>query len=214
MSGTYKKRTKSSQAWLKEHFSDVFVKQSQVDGYRSRAAYKLLAIQEKDKLFRRGMCVVDLGSAPGSWSQIAASSVGETGKVIAVDLLHMDGVNGVDFIQGDFSDETIQQKITTLLAGKPVDIVMSDMAPNMSGYRHIDIPRAMGLVEEVLAFSLDVLKPGGYLLVKLFQGSGFEAFIKEVRLHFEKVIIRKPEASRARSHECYLLARRDSGLSN
>lgn len=204
---TRKTRTKSSRQWLKEHFDDVFVKQSRVDGYRSRAAYKLLEIQEKDKLFHKGMCVVDLGSAPGSWSQVAAELVGESGKIVALDLLQMGGLGGVDFIQGDFRDEAMQQKIREHLGGRKVDIVMSDMAPNMSGYRHIDIPRAMGLVEEVVVFALEILAPGGCLLMKLFQGSGFEALLKEVRIHFEKAMIRKPEASRSRSSECFLLAK-------
>lgn len=201
------KRTKSSQQWLKEHFDDEFVKQSRIDGYRSRAAYKLLAIQEKDNILRKGMCVIDLGSAPGSWSQIAEKLIGDSGKIIALDLLPMGGLGGVDFIQGDFRDEAMQEKIRTLLGGRKVDVVMSDMAPNMSGSRHIDIPRAMGLVEEVVFFASEVLSPGGTLLIKLFQGSGFEALIKDVRSQFEKVFIRKPEASRARSSECFLLAK-------
>lgn len=200
-------RTKSSSRWLKEHFSDPFVKQSQVDGYRSRAAYKLLEIQKKDNLFHRGMCVVDLGSAPGSWSQVAAEYIGETGKIVALDLLPMGGLGDVDFIQGDFREASVQENICAHLGGRPVDVVMSDMAPNMSGYRHIDVPRAMGLIEEVVIFASEVLRPGGCLLMKLFQGSGFEAILKDVRSHYEKALIRKPEASRARSSECFLLAK-------
>lgn len=205
------RRTKSSQKWLKEHFDDAFVKQSRVDGYRSRAAYKLLEIQQKDKLFRKGMCVVDLGSAPGSWSQIAEEFVGDSGKIVALDLLPMGGLGGVDFIQGDFRDEAMQEKIRELLGDRKVDVVMSDMAPNMSGYRHIDIPRAMGLVEEVVIFAAEVLTPGGCLLMKLFQGSGFEVLLKQVRGGFEKAMIRKPEASRSRSSECFLLAKNYKG---
>lgn len=205
------RRTKSSRNWLKEHFDDTFVKQSRVDGYRSRAAYKLLEIQQKDKIFHKGMCVVDLGSAPGSWSQVAAEIMGETGKIVALDLLSMGGLGGVDFIQGDFRDEAIQKKIREHIGNRPVDVVMSDMAPNMSGYRHIDIPRAMGLVEEVFIFATEVLKPGGCLLMKLFQGSGFEMLLKQVRGSFEKAMIRKPEASRSRSSECFLLAKNYKG---
>ncbi len=201
------RRTKSSSAWLKEHFDDAYVKQSRVDGYRSRAAYKLLEIQKKDNLLKKGMCIVDLGSAPGSWSQVAAEFVGDSGKIVALDLLDMGGLGGVDFIQGDFRDEKMQQKICELLGGRKVDIVMSDMAPNMSGYRHIDIPRAMGLFEEVVIFASEVLVPGGCLIMKLFQGSGFEELLKQVRGQYEKAMIRKPEASRARSSECFLLAK-------
>lgn len=200
-------RSKSSSTWLKEHFDDAFVKQSRVDGYRSRAAYKLLEIQKKDKLLSTGMCVVDLGSAPGSWSQVAVEFVGDSGKIIALDLLQMGGLGGVDFIQGDFADEAMQKKIREHLGGRQVNVVMSDMAPNMSGYRHIDIPRAMGLFEEVVLFASEVLMPGGCLLMKLFQGSGFEALLKQVRSQYEKVLIRKPEASRSRSSECFLLAK-------
>lgn len=204
-------RTKSSSRWLKEHFDDTYVKQSRIDGYRSRAAYKLLEINEKDKLFRKNMCVVDLGSAPGSWSQIAEKLVGPSGKIVAVDLLSMGGLGGVDFIQGDFRDEAIQQQIRDTLEGRGVDLVMSDMAPNTTGNRHIDIPRAMGLVEEVVVFASEVLNPGGDLLMKLFQGSGFEELIKQVRTGFEKVFIRKPGASRSRSNECFLLAKNYRG---
>lgn len=200
-------RTKSSQKWLKEHFDDPFVKQSRQDGYRSRAAYKLLEIQKKDNLLRRGMCVIDLGAAPGSFSQIAVECIGETGKIIALDLLHMTPINDVDFIQGDFRDEVMQQKILALLDGRKVDVILSDMAPNMSGSKHIDIPRAMGLVEEVVFFATEVLAPGGSLLIKLFQGTGFDTLLKQVRSGFDKAMIRKPEASRARSSECFLLAK-------
>jgi 23S rRNA (uridine2552-2'-O)-methyltransferase len=200
-------RSKSSQKWLKEHFDDPFVKQSRQDGYRSRAAYKLLEIDKKDHLLKRGMCVIDLGAAPGSFAQIAVERVGEAGKVIAMDLLPMTPINNVDFIQGDFRDEAIQEKIREHLGGRKVDVIISDMAPNMSGSRHVDIPRAMGLVEEVVYFASEVLTPGGSLLMKLFQGSGFDALLKQVRSGFEKAMIRKPEASRARSSECFLLAK-------
>jgi len=204
-------RSKSSSRWLREHFDDVFVKQSRADGYRSRAAYKLLEIQEKDKLFRSGMCVIDLGSAPGSWSQVVSRLIGASGEIIAVDCLEMTPLPDVKFIQGDFRDSSVQEAIIQSLHGKKADLIISDMAPNMSGNRHIDIPRAMGLVEEVLYFSFENLSQGGSLLVKLFQGSGFEDLLKTVRKGFEKASIRKPEASRSRSKECFLLARNYRG---
>lgn len=200
-------RSKSSQRWLKEHFDDHFVKRAQQEGYRSRAAYKLLEIQQKDQILKKGMVVVDLGAAPGGWSQIAADLVGERGKVIALDILPIDPLPDVTVLQGDFQEEAVLKMLLQAIDGQPVDLVMSDMAPNMSGVRSVDQPRAMYLVDLTLELARTVLKPGGDMLLKLFQGEGSDAFLKECRQHFGKVIIRKPEASRGRSREVYLLAR-------
>ncbi|MGR2740700.1 23S rRNA (uridine(2552)-2'-O)-methyltransferase RlmE [Billgrantia sp. Q4P2] len=198
--------SKSSAGWLKEHFDDRFVQQSWQDGYRSRASYKLLALDEKDRLFRPGMSVIDLGAAPGGWSQVAADKVGPEGVVIASDILEMDGLAGVEFIQGDFTEEAVLEAILAVLDGRPVDLVMSDMAPNMSGMSAIDQPQAMYLVELALDLARQTLRPGGRFLAKVFQGEGFDAYLKELRSSFSKVVTRKPEASRARSREVYLLA--------
>ncbi|MGQ4878191.1 23S rRNA (uridine(2552)-2'-O)-methyltransferase RlmE [Billgrantia sp. LNSP4103-1] len=198
--------SKSSAGWLKEHFDDRFVQQSWQDGYRSRASYKLLALDDKDRLFKPGMSVIDLGAAPGGWSQVAADRVGPEGMVIASDILEMDGLAGVEFIQGDFTEDTVLEAILSALAGRPVDLVMSDMAPNMSGMSAIDQPQAMYLVELALDLARQTLRPGGRFLAKVFQGEGFDAYLKELRGSFTKVATRKPEASRARSREVYLLA--------
>ncbi len=200
-------RSKSSGRWLKEHFDDQYVVRAQQEGYRSRAAYKLLEIDNKDKLLKPGMTVVDLGAAPGGWTQIAADRVGRKGKVVALDILQMDPIPDVTVLEGDFREDEVLQQLLDALGGRPVDLVMSDMAPNISGVKSVDQPRAMYLVELALELARTVLKPGGDMLVKLFQGEGSEAYIKECRAAFGKVIIRKPDASRGRSREVYVLAR-------
>lgn len=195
-------RSKTSAGWLKEHFDDPYVKQSQVDGYRSRASYKLLEIQKKDKLFKQGMTVIDLGAAPGGWSQVAQELVGEKGKVIASDILPMDALTDVVFVQGDFTDEKVFDELMSKIDGK-VDLVISDMAPNMSGNASVDIPNAMYLVELALDMARQTLKPNGAFIAKVFQGEGFDALLSEMRQSFTKVYSRKPDASRARSREIY-----------
>ncbi|RDI48039.1 23S rRNA (uridine(2552)-2'-O)-methyltransferase RlmE [Aquicella lusitana] len=197
----------SSRRWLKEHFTDPYVKQAQQEGYRSRAVYKLLEIQERGHLFKPGMTVIDLGAAPGGWSQVVARLVKPCGRVIAMDLLPMEPIEGVDFIQGDFSDETILQALLDKLAPAKADWVISDMAPNMSGNESIDIPRSMYLSELALDFALQVLMPEGGFLIKVFQGEGFDALLAEMKRRFKTVAIRKPKASRGRSREVYILAR-------
>ncbi len=199
-------RSKSSQQWLKAHFSDPYVQRANQAGLRSRAAYKLLEIQARDKLMTRGATVIDLGAAPGGWSQVAAQCVGEQGRVFAIDLLPMLPVMGVEFIQGDFSDDAVLQHIKDNLALLRVDLVLSDMAPNMSGMKAIDQPRALYLAKLALLFAQDVLKPGGSLLIKLFQGAGFDTYKQQVAAQFTRVVVRKPAASRASSRELYLLA--------
>ena len=201
------KKGSTSKGWLKEHFDDIYVQQSKKDGYRSRACYKLLEINEKDKLIKPGMTVVDLGSAPGGWSQVAAELVGHKGKVVASDILPMDGLAGVEFIQGDFTEESVFNEIMTVIANDPVDLVISDMAPNMSGMAAMDQPRSMYLVELALDMASQVLKPNGVFLAKVFQGEGFDALVKDMRSQYKQVITRKPAASRARSKEVYLLGK-------
>lgn len=198
--------SKTSKGWMKEHFDDRFVQQSWQDGYRSRASYKLLALDDKDRLLRPGMTVIDLGAAPGGWSQVAAEKVGSDGVVIASDILEMDALADVDFIQGDFTEESVLEAILATLGDRPVDLVMSDMAPNMSGMAAIDQPQAMYLVELALDLARQTLSPGGTFLAKVFQGEGFDDYLKELRGSFTRVVTRKPEASRARSREVYLLA--------
>jgi len=200
-------RSKSSGRWLKEHFDDPYVKMAQRDGYRSRASYKLLEIQEKDRIMRPGMTVVDLGSAPGGWSQVASRIVGEKGCMIASDILPMDGMADVAFIQGDFTEQEVFDKIMAVINNRPVDLVISDMAPNMSGIRTADQAAAMLLCELALDLAVKVLRPGGDFLIKVFHGEGFDEYLKEVRQQFEKVQMRKPASSRDRSREQYLLAR-------
>lgn len=200
-------RSKSSARWLKEHVNDPFVKQAQKDGYRSRASYKLLALNKKDKLIKPGMLVIDLGSAPGGWSQIASELVGEKGKVIASDILPMDALPDVDFIQGDFTEESVFDEIMGVIADRPVDVVISDMAPNLSGVASADQAGSIYLIELALDMAQQVLKPKGSFVAKAFQGEGYEEFVKEVRNHFDSVVIRKPEASRARSREVYVVGR-------
>ncbi|MGA4494785.1 23S rRNA (uridine(2552)-2'-O)-methyltransferase RlmE [Vreelandella venusta] len=198
--------SKTSNNWKKEHFDDQYVKQRWQDGYRSRASYKLLELDEKDKLFLPGMTVIDLGAAPGGWSQIAAEKVGPEGVVIASDILEMDALAGVDFIQGDFTEESVLNAILERLGNRQVDLVMSDMAPNMSGMAAIDQPQAMYLVELALELARETLPPGGRFLAKVFQGEGFDTYLKELRSSFDRVVTRKPDASRARSREVYFLA--------
>ena len=199
------KLSKSSKDWMREHLEDSYVQKAQKDGYRSRAAYKLLEVNQKDKLFKAGMTVVDLGSAPGSWSQIAAQLVGTNGMVLASDILPMDALPNVHFIQGDFREEEVFNKLLDTLNGRPVDLVISDMAPNIGGNAS-DQPRAMYLCELALDFALRVLKPNGQFLVKVFQGEGYEEYRKVIMDNFTVLKSRKPEASRARSREMYLLA--------
>lgn len=199
------KLTASSKAWLREHWEDVYVKRAQKDGYRSRAAYKLLEINEKDRLIKPGMAVVDLGSAPGSWSQIVARMVGDHGRVVASDILPMDGLAGVAFIQGDFREQSVFDQILGAIGDVPVDLVISDIAPNMSGTA-ADQPRAIYLCELALDMAVRVLKPGGSFVTKVFQGEGYEEYRKRVLVHFKVLKARKPQASRPRSPEVYLLA--------
>jgi 23S rRNA (uridine2552-2'-O)-methyltransferase len=200
-------RTKSSQNWLREHFNDPYVKMAQKDGYRSRASYKLLEIQEKDRILRPGNTVVDLGSAPGGWSQVTSRVLGLKGRLIASDILEMDSIADVTFIQGDFTEEAVLAQILEAVGNSPVDLVISDMAPNMSGVKMADQARAMYLCELALDFAGQVLRPGGDFLIKIFQGEGFDLYHKQVRTLFDKVQMRKPLSSRDRSREQYLLAR-------
>jgi len=198
----------SSKRWLREHFSDPYVKQAQQAGLRSRAVYKLQEIIERDKLFKSGMTIVDLGAAPGSWSELAVKCVGKKGRVIALDILPMQSIDGVDFIQGDFSDDQVLNDLLAKIDNSKVDWVISDIAPNMSGVESVDQARSMAMAELALDFALKVLgeSPEDGFLVKVFQGEGFDAFLVEVRKHFKKVVIRKPKASRGRSREVYILA--------
>lgn len=200
-------RRKGSRRWLDEHFTDPYVKRAQQEGARSRAVYKLEELDARDHLLKPGMTVVDLGAAPGGWSEYAAQRVGENGCVVALDLLPMDPVAGVTVLQGDFRDDDVLESLLTCLGKRPVDLVLSDMAPNLSGVKVADQARAMHLVELALELARQVLRPGGDLLVKLFQGQGSEQFLRELRESFSKVLIRKPHASRSRSAEVYVLAR-------
>ena len=204
-------RSKSSTRWLREHFTDEYVKRAQAEGYRSRAVYKLLEIHEKDHLLRPGLTVVDLGAAPGGWSQLAARLVGEQGRVVASDILPMDALADVVFVQGDFTEDEVLQRVLDALGERRADLVMSDMAPNMSGIRDVDQPRAMLLAELALDFARKVLKPGGKFVCKVFHGEGFDAFVKELRAAFGAVLTRKPDASRGRSREVYVIAKEFRG---
>lgn len=199
-------RPKNSQDWLKEHFDDKYVQLAKQDGYRSRASYKLLEILEKDRLIVPGMTVIDLGSAPGGWSQVAAKMVGEKGRVVASDILEMDTIADVEFIHGDFTDEAVYQALLDCVGDRPVDLVISDMAPNMSGNAVIDQPAAMYLVELAFDMAQTILKPNGAFVAKLFHGESFDEYVKLVRQQFKKVVMRKPDASRARSRETYIVA--------
>jgi len=208
-------KTKSSKRWLNEHFEDHWVKQAKQAGYRSRAAFKLLEINDKDHLIKPGMVVVDLGAAPGGWCQVVEPLVGNKGQVFGLDILDMPAINGVKFIQGDFTGDESLHQLETLLTNsgvsaansRPVDLVLSDMAPNISGMDAIDQPRAMHLAELAEAFALEHLRAGGDFLVKVFQGQGFDEYLRSLRAEFTRVISRKPKASRQRSREVYLLAR-------
>ncbi len=200
-------RSKTSKAWLNEHFKDDYVKKAQKAGLRSRAAFKLMEIQEKDKLIKPGMRVVDLGAAPGGWSQCARDWIGDSGKLIASDILPMDSIAGVDFLQGDFSDDEVFEALQALLGGAKVSVVLSDMAPNFSGVPAVDIPKSYYLAKLARDFALEWLSPGGCFLIKVFQGSGFDEYMKSLRAQFGKVVTRKPDASRPRSREVYILAK-------
>lgn len=203
---TNKKRSASSGRWLKEHCSDKYVQQAQKKRLRSRAWFKLDEIQRTDKLFKPGMTVVDLGAAPGGWSQYVVTQIGNTGRIIACDILPMDPIVGVDFLEGDFRDELVLSALRARIGDNKVQVVMSDMAPNMSGTPAIDIPRIMYLVELALEMCRDVLAPGGSFLVKVCQGDGFDEYLQQIRSLFTTVKIRKPNASRARSREVYIVA--------
>jgi 23S rRNA (uridine2552-2'-O)-methyltransferase len=200
-------RSKSSAGWLQEHVNDPYVKQAQRDGYRSRASYKLIQLNEKDRLLRPGMLVLDLGSAPGSWSQVAAKLVGSKGKVVATDILAMEPVKDVDFIAGDFTDEAVLRQILAHLGNRRPDLILSDMAPNISGIDVADQASSMYLVELALDLARQVLKPKGDFVAKVSQGAGSDTYLKELRSSFEKLMIRKPAASRARSREIYAVAK-------
>lgn len=199
-------RTKTSKQWLKEHFDDAYVKRSQEAGYRSRASFKLLELQEKDRIIRPGMTVVDLGAAPGGWAQVAAALVGPKGRVLASDILAMDPIPGVEFIQGDFTEVYVLESLLNAMQGQRADLVLSDLAPNMSGMKDIDQPRMIHLAELALELARSVLAPKASVLVKVFHGAGLAEFQAELRSSFASVKVRKPAASRARSSEIYLLA--------
>ncbi|HEX5305568.1 MAG TPA: 23S rRNA (uridine(2552)-2'-O)-methyltransferase RlmE [Dyella sp.] len=199
-------RSKSSSRWLREHFDDVYVKRAQAEGVRSRAVYKLEELIERDRLLKPGITVVDLGAAPGSWSQLVSQRLGGTGKVVALDILPMQGIAGVDFLQGDFREPDVLSQLEARLDNQKVDLVLSDMAPNMSGVALADQIRSMDLAELALDFSRQWLKPGGSFLIKLFQGAGFDDYLRSLRADFTRVTMRKPKASRARSREVYALA--------
>ncbi len=200
-------RSDSSHRWLKEHFNDPYVKKAQQEGYRSRAVYKLLEIHQRDRLFKPGMTVVDLGAAPGGWSQLVVKLIKPKGQIIALDILPMEPIEGVEFIQGDFSEDAVVDNLLTRMPSEKVDWVLSDIAPNMSGNDSIDMPRSVYLAELALDFALKVVAKDGGFLIKLFQGEGFDAFLAEVKRKFQKTVIRKPKASRSRSREVYILAR-------
>lgn len=200
------KKKSSSKAWLKEHREDPYVQQAQREGYRSRACYKLLEIQERDRVIKPGMTVLDLGSAPGGWSQVAVALVGHSGRVIASDILPMDSLAGVEFIEGDFTSDAVFGQILDVIGASPVDLVISDMAPNMSGVNAVDQPRSIYLVELALDMAQRVLAPGGTFVTKVFQGEGFDELFRGARDSFAKVLTRKPKASRPRSREVYLVA--------
>ncbi|HET9702142.1 MAG TPA: RlmE family RNA methyltransferase [Burkholderiales bacterium] len=196
---------KTSKAWMRRHVTDSYVKRARQEGYRSRAAYKLQEIDAKDHLLGPGMTVVDLGATPGGWSQVAVERVGARGRVLALDLLQMEPVRGVEFLQGDFRDAAVEARLSGLLGAGGADLVLSDMAPNMSGVAVTDQARIMELAELAMDFASLWLKPGGHFLVKVFQGEGFEGFLKQMRLRFRRVVVRKPGASRDSSSETYLL---------
>ncbi|MEX5683087.1 MULTISPECIES: 23S rRNA (uridine(2552)-2'-O)-methyltransferase RlmE [Pseudomonas] len=199
-------RSKTSLKWLQRHVNDPYVKQAQKDGYRSRASYKLLEVQEKYKLIRPGMSVVDLGAAPGGWSQVTSRLIGGQGRLIASDILEMDSIPDVTFIQGDFTQDEVLAQILEAVGNSQVDLVISDMAPNMSGTPEVDMPKAMFLCELALDLAARILKPGGNFVIKVFQGEGFDAYVKDARQKFDKVQMIKPDSSRGSSREQYMLA--------
>jgi len=199
-------KSKSSKGWLKEHFDDEYVRRSQQDGYRSRAIYKLIEIDKKDRLIKPGMTIIDLGAAPGGWSEYCIKKLGKNGTVVALDILPMEPIDEVTIIEGDFREDAVFEELMSVMNNERADLVISDMAPNISGMESVDMPRAYHLCELALDLARQVLKPGGGLLVKLFQGEGFEAYNKELKTSFSKVVMRKPKASRARSREIYVLA--------
>jgi 23S rRNA (uridine2552-2'-O)-methyltransferase len=200
------RRSKSSDRWLREHFSDPFVKRAQAEGWRSRAVFKLQQIDQRERLLKPGMVVLDLGAAPGAWSQYARRRLGPSGRVVATDLLPMEPLAGVEFLQGDFRENEVAQELKRILDGTGVDLLLSDMAPNLSGMDAIDAPRGLYLAELALDLTREVLKPGATALIKLLQGAGFEELVSSARTRFGRVRCLKPEASRARSPETYLLA--------
>jgi len=200
-------RSKSSGRWLQRHFNDAYVRQAQQAGYRSRAAFKLLEINERDHILRPGMTVIDLGAAPGGWTQVVAKIVGERGRIIALDILPMDSMPGVRFIHGDFREDAVFAALLEMVGEQRVDLVISDMAPNISGMKSVDQPRAMYLAELALDLARKVLSPGGTLLVKAFEGEGMEALRRELRVSFKTLVTRKPKASRPSSREVYMLAK-------
>jgi len=200
-------RSKSSSTWLQRHVSDPFVKKAQLEGYRSRSAYKLTELNEKDRLIRPGMRIMDLGSAPGGWSQVAGKLVGAKGRVLATDILHMEPIKNVDFIQGDFTDEAVVAKLLEWLGGGRFDLIVSDIAPNITGIDSADQASSMYFLELALDTVRQTLKPGATFVAKMFQGSGSDQYIKELRTSFDKVLIRKPAASRAESREVYIVAK-------
>jgi len=199
-------RSKTSKKWMNRHVNDEFVKRSIKDGYRSRAVYKLLELDDKQHFLKPGQMVIDLGAAPGGWSQVASEKVGEKGHVIGIDLLAIDPLPDVTFLQGDFREEEALKQLTDLMGGRQADLVLSDMAPNISGMAAVDQPRAMYLCELALDFCMHHLKPGGWFVAKIFQGEGFQEFLQETRQHFTKVSMKKPKASRPNSREMYLVA--------
>jgi 23S rRNA (uridine2552-2'-O)-methyltransferase len=200
-------RSKSSNEWLRRHVNDPYVKQAQIDGYRSRSAYKLIELNDKDRLIKPGMRILDLGSAPGGWSQVAGKLVGRKGRVLATDILPMDPVPNVDFIQGDFNDEAVVESLLAWLGGGRFDLIISDIAPNLSGIDSADQAGSMYFLELALDTVRKTLKPGATFAAKMFQGSGSDEYVKELRKSFEKVLIRKPAASRAQSREVYIVAK-------
>jgi 23S rRNA (uridine2552-2'-O)-methyltransferase len=200
-------RSKSSQQWMQEHFHDEYVKKAQAMGYRSRAVFKLIEIQEKDRIIKPGMNVVDLGAAPGGWSEYVRTLLGKQDKVVALDLLEIEPISGVDFIQGDFREDEVLARLHEVLNNQPVHLLLSDMAPNMSGNKEVDQPRSLYLGELAFDAASAFLVKGGTFLIKMFQGEGFDPFYNQVRQHFNSVVIRKPKASRPRSNEVYILAK-------
>lgn len=200
-------RSKSSQQWMQEHFHDEYVKKAQAMGLRSRAVFKLMEIQEKDRILKPGINVVDLGAAPGGWSEYARTILAKNDKVVALDLLEIEPIDGVEFIQGDFREDAVLQQLYAVLDNQPVHLLLSDMAPNMSGNKEVDQPRSIYLGELALDAAQAILVKGGTFLIKMFQGEGFDSFCNQVRSQFTTVVIRKPKASRPRSNEVYILAK-------